>query len=249
MLRRYKCHNHCELPHRKKVLIEADGKWSFGYQDFIYCPVCGEMMPQTYEAIKNFFAVYHLNSKLDRAEQLIYKSEFNAAAREAFVVVETTLRDKSGLDSHGVDLVNKALSYSEDKKSGQITKSPLIQLNKLITDSEKNEQEGVRFMLMGFFQGARNIFQHNIVGSGGSDVLTIIIQASYFLNLLDGHSITKHGKWIPHKIDYYDVYMNMTNPFDRLKLICTLRFRDLKYKCLSKKKKGTSENHNSEKNN
>lgn len=108
---RYKCSNNCRLPRRKKELIEKDGKWCFGYYDITYCPVCGEMMPQTYEAVKNFFAVYHLNSKLDRAEQLIYKSEFNAAAREAFVEVETALRKKSGLDLHGVDLVNKALSY------------------------------------------------------------------------------------------------------------------------------------------
>ena len=249
MLRRYKCPNNCKLPRRRKELIEDNGIWRFGYRDFPYCPVCGEMMPKTYEAVKNFFAVYHLNPKLDRAEQLIYKSEFDAAARESFVVVETALREKSGLDLHGVDLVNKALNYEVDKKSGQITKKPLISLNNLVTDSEKNEQEGVRFMLMGFFQGTRNIFQHNDVGHGFAGVLPVIIQASYYLYLLDGGSITKHGKWIPHKIDYYDVYMNMPNPFDRLKLICTLRFRDLKYKCLSKKKKGTPENHNSEKNN
>ncbi|SDB16492.1 TIGR02391 family protein [Eubacterium oxidoreducens] len=240
-MRKYKCPNNCRLPRRKKELVEKDGKWGFDYHDFTYCPVCGEMMPQTHEAVKRFFDIYHLNSKLDRAEQLIYKSEFNAAAREAFVVVETALRNKSGLDLHGVDLVNKALSYDVDKKSGQITKIPLIQLNNLITDSEKNEQEGVRFMLMGFFQGARNIFQHNKVGSGASDVLSIIIQASYFLNLLDGHSITKHGEWIRTKVDYSDIYQNMPNHIDRLKLRCILRFRNWKHKKMQSKIKDTCE--------
>lgn len=144
---------------------------------------------------------------------------------------------------HGVDLVNKALNYEVDKKSGQITKSPLIALNNLVTDSEKNEQEGIRFMLMGFFQGARNIFQHNDVGHGLAGVLPVIIQASYYLYLLDGGSITKHGRWIPHKMDYYDVYMNKPNLFDRLKLRSILRFRDWKYKKLSKKKR-MSENYN-----
>ena len=46
--------------------------------------------------------------------------------REAFVVVEQALREKSGLDLHGVDLVNKALNYEVDKKTGQITKTPLL---------------------------------------------------------------------------------------------------------------------------
>lgn len=234
-MRRYKCPNNCKLTRRKKELVKADGKYYFGYNDFTFCPVCGEMMPQTYDAIKKFFAIYHLNSKLNRAERLIYKSEFDAAAREAFVVVETTLRDKSGLDLHGVDLVNKALNYEADKKSGQITKSPLIALNNLITDSEKNEQEGVRFMLMGFFQGARNIFQHNDVGHGLSGSLPVIIQASYFLYLLDGGSITRHARWIPHKMDYYDVFSNMPNPIDRLKLRCILRYRKCKYKKMSTK--------------
>lgn len=128
-----------------------------------------------------------------------------------------------------------------NKKSGQITKSPLIQINNLITDSEKNEQEGVRFMLMGFFQGARNIFQHNKVGSGGSDVLSIIIQASYFLNLLDGHSITKFGEWVQTKVDYYDIYQNMPSSIDRLKLRCILRFRKWRYKRISSKTKGVCE--------
>ncbi len=183
MLRTYKCPNNCKLPRRRKGLIEENEIWRFCYRDFPYCPVCCEMMPKTYEAVKNFFAVYHLHPKLDRAEQLIYKSEFDAAARESFVVVETALRKKSGLDLHGVDLVNKALNYEVDKKSGQITKSPLIALNNLVTDSEKNEQEGVRFMLMGFFQGTRNIYQHNDVGHSLSGALPVIIQASYYLNL------------------------------------------------------------------
>ena len=222
-------------------MVEEDGKYSFGYHDFIFCPECGEMMPQTHEAVKNFFAVYHLNPQLDRVEQLIYKSEFDAAAREAFVVVETILRKKSGLDLHGVDLVNKALNYEVDKKSGQITKRPLIALNNLVTDSEKNEQEGARFMLMGFFQGARNIYQHNDVGHGLQGALPVIVQASYFLYLLDGGSITKHAKWIPYKMDYYDVYLNMPNPIDRLKLKCILRFRNWKYKKVISKEKGTRE--------
>lgn len=48
---------------------------------------------------KGFFKVYNIHSALTNAVQLIYKSEFESAAREAFVVVENYLKKKSGLDS------------------------------------------------------------------------------------------------------------------------------------------------------
>lgn len=226
-MRRYTCPNNCILPPIRKTLMNKNGKWSFVYPDFMYCPRCGAMLPQTCEKIEKFFSVYVLDSRLDRAKQLIYKSEFDAAAREAFVVVETVLRDMSGLDLHGVNLVTNALNYEIDKKSGVITKEPLIRLNNLSTDSERNEQEGVRFMLMGFFQGARNIYQHNEVEHGLWAALPIIIQASFFLYLLDGNSITKDATcvWSKEKVSLRNVYSNMPNPFDRIRLFCTLRFK------------------------
>ena len=83
-------------------------------------------------------------------------------------------------------------------------------------------------MLMGFFQGTRNIFQHNQIESGASNVLTIIFQASFFVDLLNGHSITKKGKWIPTRIDYSNIYLNMSNPLDKLRLKFELRMRNIK---------------------
>ena len=73
-------------------------------------------MPYSLDKIRDFFDVYHVHSSLKRAINLVYKSEFEAAARETFVVVETTLKKKSGLDLHGFDLATKALSFEFDKK-------------------------------------------------------------------------------------------------------------------------------------
>ena len=78
-------------------------------------------------------------------------------------------------------------------------------------------------MLMGFFQGIRNIYQHNRVESAVSNVLTIILDASLFLNLLDGNSFTKHARWIREKVDYKDIYENMPNRLDRIKLLYMLK--------------------------
>lgn len=109
------------------------------HQDFSFCPICGSLMPYSLNKIKNFFEVYNIHPSLKRALNLVYKSEFEAAAREAFVILETELRKKSGLDSHGFDLATKALKFEVDSKSGVVTKPPLIAINDLKTKSDRNE--------------------------------------------------------------------------------------------------------------
>lgn len=217
--KKFSCPNGCKLPPRKKVLREGDNHtYGFDYYDFPYCPVCGNLMPYTRKKIEDFFEIYHIHPKLKNAERLILKSEFDSTAREAFVVVETVLRKRSGLDLHGFDLATKALKYEVDKQTGEITKPPLIAINDLKTESEKNEQDGIRYMLMGFFQGVRNLYQHNHIGSSVSNTLTVLLDASFFLNLLDGHSITKHGQWISTNISYREIYDRTPKQLDRIKL-------------------------------
>lgn len=182
-------------------------------------------MPESLNKLKNFFEIYDIHPTLDKALKLLYKSEFESASREAFVTLENYLKKKSGLDSHGFDLATKALSFEVDKKTGEIKKAPLIAINELKTESNRNEQEGIRYMLMGFFQGPRNLYQHNHIGSGVSNTISIIIETSFFLKLLDGHSITKNGRWIPVKIDYQEIYNKMPKFTDRLRLIRMLKKR------------------------
>ena len=55
-------------------------------------------MPYSLKKLKGFFEVYNVHAALSDAVQLIYKSEFESAAREAFVTVENYLKKKSGLD-------------------------------------------------------------------------------------------------------------------------------------------------------
>lgn len=60
-------------------------------------------MPNSLDAIKTFFRVYNVHPALNNALDLIYKSEFEAAARESFVTLETVLREN--LDSILTDLI------------------------------------------------------------------------------------------------------------------------------------------------
>lgn len=226
MRRSYKCPKGCKLPPRRKELREnKDHTYSFGYRDLPFCPVCGSLMPGSLEKLKGFFEVYNIHPSLQNSVDLMYKSEFQSAAREAFITLENALRKKSGLDLHGFDLATKALSFECDKKTGEVTKQPLIVINGLKSESDRNEQEGIRYMLMGFFRGPRNLYQHNHIGSGVSNSISIVIEASFFLHLLDGHSITKNGRWIPVKTDYWDIYSRMPKRIDRWQLKRMLKKR------------------------
>jgi hypothetical protein len=55
--------------------------------------------------------------------------------------------------------------------------------------------------------------------------ISVIIEASFFLHLLDGHSITQSGRWIPEKVDYREVYQKMPKCIDRWKLVYLLKKR------------------------
>lgn len=200
-----------------------NGDYGFTHYDFTFCPCCGSLMPYSLKKLQKFFDVFHIHKKLEHAQNLLYKSEFEAAVRESCIAVETALREKSGLDLHGKDLVVKSLSFEFDKATGTLKKAPLIAINDLRNDSDKNEQEGIQFMLMGFFQGPRNLYQHNHIGSGVNNAISIIVEASFFLHLLDGHSITKNGSWIPSKVDYYEIYQKMPKRQDRWKLLFMLK--------------------------
>ena len=227
--KKYSCPNGCNLPKRQKRLIELnDGTYCFGYEDYPFCPMCGSLMSYSLQKIQDFFDVYKLHPALKDVQNLIYKSEFQSAAREAFVTVENTLKNKSGLDSHGFDLATKALSFEIDRRTGEITKAPIIALNELKDESDRNEQDGIRYMLMGFFQGPRNIYQHNHVGSGPSNSISIIIQASFFLDLLDGKCIKEGGIWLTEYVSYREIFDKMPKKIDQWKLKRILKKKNRK---------------------
>ena len=110
-----------------------------------------------------------------------------------------------------------------DKQTSEIKRAPLIAINDLKNESQRNEQDGIRYMLMGFFQGPRNLYQHNHIGSGASNSISVIIEASFILHLLDGHSITQNGRWVSAKADYREIYQKMPKRIDRWRLVRLLK--------------------------
>lgn len=221
-----KCINGCAIPVVKKHIIKNDnGTYIYGRQKLNCCPICGALMPKSIDTMRAFFSVFNLHPSLSNAERLIYKAELESAAREAFVTVEKRLRKLSGLDLHGSDLATKALTFTYDQKANTVTDMPLIKINDLATESERNEQNGMRFLLMGFFTGQRNIYQHNNIKSGLSDSIAVVIEASFILHKLDGHSTLKGGEWIRTQESYADIHRKMPKLRDRIRLKCELKLK------------------------
>ena len=86
--------------------------------------------------------------KYCRAE-LLEENYFHAVL-EAVKGVAQRLRDMTGLANDGADLINQSLS----------TKSPIIAINSLRTDTEVSEQKGIANLIVGVFGAIRNPAAH-----------------------------------------------------------------------------------------
>lgn len=220
----YKCLNGCKIKLKNKQLLQNDkGEYYFGYPKMNYCRHCGALMPKTLKKIKTFVKIGMLHEKLEVPIRLLYKSEYSSAVSKSIVILENVLREKSGLDLYGGELVSKSLSFEFDKDTGNITSFPLIQINDLNTVTRRNEQDGVKMMLLGFFNGPRNMYQHNDIQVSVDIVIALLLQISFFLKLLDQQSLTDLGTVIKSKLFLEEVLENMPRKKDRKKLLKILQ--------------------------
>lgn len=202
-MKRLKCVN-CYKTIRvyKSPIKHKNGMYTYDYRFPRFCPYCGNMMPNYRQYILDIFKVYDLNKKLNHARNLILKSEYESACRDCFVVLENAIKNESGIIGlHGSELVSRAFSFKYDKETLAITQAPLIAINDLSNESEINEQDGIMHMLMGFFRGPRNIYQHNTIRLGFNMSFSILIETSFFLDIIVGkHSLLSKPRWVKTKI-------------------------------------------------
>ena len=115
--------------------------------------------------------------KYCRAE-VIQENYFHAVL-EAVKGVAERVRQQSGLVSDGAELVTEAFSV----------KTPLLAINRLVTESEKSEQKGFTQLLIGLFGMVRNPTAHApkiIWPMPEQDALDILTLVSLVHRKLDG---------------------------------------------------------------
>ena len=87
-----------------------------------------------------------------RAE-LLQENYFHAVF-EAMKSIAAKIRNLSGLDGDGVDLVDRAFGFNNDS-------NPLLTINSFATETERGEQRGFLNLLKGLFGTIRNPLAHN----------------------------------------------------------------------------------------
>lgn len=130
-------------------------------------------------------------SEIDQFDDLVTSGSLQSASRElfadgyyaraveeAFKCLNNEVKAKSGLTlEDGAPLMRKAFSAN----------SPVLELNKLTTQSEKNEQQGYMDLFAGAMIGIRNPRAHDHQIQDDPDVaLEMIVFANHLMRMLDG---------------------------------------------------------------
>ena len=207
-----KCPRCCKYDNalnRVPITRNEDGTYRF---EIIYtnnCPFCGSLYKDVQKKYQSIIRFIGFSDHLDDAVSVFLNGHNDSAIREASIALEDVIRKKTGLDEHGRTLAGHAFSYSSDRQ-------PIIALNNLETESERNEQEGIQLMLQGFFQSIRNISAHMSVGHGSFQTFEILCMIDFFLKLIEGDSFTKRARWVRVEASKEPIIMPKLS--DRVKL-------------------------------
>lgn len=109
--------------------------------------------------------------------ELLAENYFHAVF-EAIKGLAQRVRDMSGLESDGVELVQQVFSV----------KAPVIAINSLKTESEKSEQKGIVNLMVGLFSAVRNPTAHSpktLWAMPEQDALEVLGLVSYLQRKLD----------------------------------------------------------------
>jgi uncharacterized protein (TIGR02391 family) len=108
--------------------------------------------------------------------KLFVDGHYARAVEEAYKCINNTVKAKSGLSADGQDLMNQAFSI----------KNPVLRLNALKTESERNEQLGYMHSLGGCMTGIRNPRAHeHQLWDSPNVALEMLAWANHLMRVID----------------------------------------------------------------
>lgn len=110
-----------------------------------------------------------------KCEKLFDDGHFQEAVFKAFKAIEMRVKSLSGLRGEGYALMMQAFDE----------KNPKLKFNNLKTESEENEQRGLRNIFAGAFSGVRNPRGHDEIEDTVDHCLDHLSFASYLMRHLD----------------------------------------------------------------
>jgi uncharacterized protein (TIGR02391 family) len=99
---------------------------------------------------------------------------FTASIRDAIHLMSDAIRERSGLDSDGVQLAGDAFGG----------KAPKLKIGRLATETEQSIQRGVEALLRGTYMALRNPRSHGVTNDTEADAITIILFINHLLKII-----------------------------------------------------------------
>ncbi len=134
-----------------------------GYSDK-HGNVIGEPPKDTAELPVNLFDKMQFHPRVAEASKSCFVTgNYREAILNAFIRLIDYVKEITGLDLDGDDLMNKVFSFYYDKDLRKITKYPIIRINELKNSNDRNEQQGFMFLCKGAAGGIRNPKAHKLI--------------------------------------------------------------------------------------
>jgi len=105
---------------------------------------------------------FHLKV-VEASKSCFVSGNYREAILNAFIKLIDYVKEITGLDLDGDDLMNRVFSFNYDKERRRITKYPLIRINELKNISDRDEQQGFMFLCKGAVAGIRNPKAHTLI--------------------------------------------------------------------------------------
>lgn len=159
-------------------VMSAEPRYTAEMEFLHYYRALTDILPQPEHRRPAIITIHDLHPKikehcLDRFED----GHYSDAILAAYKVVLNEIKDITGIyDQDGKPLVERALAPG----------NPIIKLNPLVTQSDKDEQQGFMFLFSGAAVGIRNPKAHDlVVQSDQQKALSYLVFASLLIQRLD----------------------------------------------------------------
>lgn len=107
------------------------------------------------------------------------------AVRRGFICLDNAVRDKSGVSGRTGDSLMRTV-FSANR--------PILQLNDLLTDSDRNEQQGYMDVYAGSMKGIRNPRAHEAQMTDDCETaLELLTLANHLMRKLDSAVVSESG--------------------------------------------------------
>ncbi len=155
--------------------------------------IIGEPPKDTAELPVNLFDKMQFHPKVVGASKDCFiAGNYREAILNAFICLIDCVKERTGLDLDGDDLMNQVFSFNYDKEQRRITKYPIIRLNELKNKSDLDEQQGFMFLCKGAVGGIRNPKAHKIIPqSNPLHTLEFLAFASLLIKKVEEGTVVK----------------------------------------------------------